>query len=247
MSRISASTTAAALLLLIAATTPLANAHVVIKGLNGQSNCLRPFRTGETVNFPITGAESDELMCNALGADPNVKIPACEVAAGGNIEIEYWHNPSGKFEFDNFVIHPSHKGGCAAYLSDNLSVRPGVDKNWAKIAEQGRVGDKFCTELVNQNDGRWNFKVPAGLKEGTYLLRTELIPLHLGSGKPEHYVQCAHIKVTGGGSGTLQGERVAIPSPEYQNPSMPGVKINIYNIPNTGDIPVLGPKVATVS
>ena len=57
-----------------------------------------------------------------------------------------------------------------------------------------------------------NFKLPASLPSGNYLVRVESIALHLAQqpGGAQFYISCGQIKVTGGGNGT-PGPLVSFP------------------------------------
>jgi hypothetical protein len=70
-------------------------------------------------------------------------------------------------------------------------------------------------------------KIPKSLPSGNYLLRVEHIALH-GAGSEngaQIYIQCAQLKVTGGGTGS--------PSPKVSFPGAysktdPGIKFQLY-------------------
>ncbi|KAJ3078750.1 hypothetical protein HK102_004265, partial [Quaeritorhiza haematococci] len=236
--------------LLIAAALGLAtingaHAHTTIRALNGQTQCLRPYRSNYDFNSPVTG-NGDALMCNALG-NSNPGVPACAVQAGTDVEVDFEWWPGTKFQADVYdqkaVIHPGHKGPCLAWIAEGFDVQPGQQK-WAKIAEEGLVGNRFCTEIVNQNGGVWRFRIPAGLKPGDYLLRVELIAHHI-TNNPEHYVRCGHIRVEGDGN-EVPTDLIAIPSNEYKNPNMVGFKYNLYS-GNQGAYAAIGPQVAALA
>jgi hypothetical protein len=70
-------------------------------------------------------------------------------------------------------------------------------------------------------------KIPASLPSGNYLLRVEHIALHgAGSeGGAQIYIQCAQLKVTGGGKGT-PSPKVAFPG--AYSKTDPGIKFQLY-------------------
>jgi len=81
--------------------------------------------------------------------------------------------------------------------------------NWFKIAQTGLVTANpttqtytWGTDTMNSNCGKVTFKIPSCIPSGQYLVRAEVIALHVagGSGGAQHYASCAQINVTGGGS-----------------------------------------------
>ena len=72
-----------------------------------------------------------------------------------------------------------------------------------------------------KTNNTWTVKIPAGLKSGDYVLRTELIALHSA---PQHYPQCFNLKVTGGGQLTLPP---GTPGTSLYRSNTPGIPFNI--------------------
>lgn len=94
----------------------------------------------------------------------------------------------------------------------------GTGKHWFKIAQQGLISGDIQNGLWAQkemmnNNYTWTVTVPEGLKGGAYLVRHELISLHVPF-TPEFYPECAHLFVEGDGD--------AAPGEEYLA-SIPGV------------------------
>lgn len=94
----------------------------------------------------------------------------------------------------------------------------GIGKHWFKIQEVGlqsgtiRSGQWALKNLMSGNY-TWTTKVPEKLAGGAYLLRHEIIALHVPF-EPEFYPECAHLWVTGNGNET--------PTEQYLA-SIPGV------------------------
>lgn len=44
----------------------------------------------------------------------------------------------------------------------------------------------------------WPVRIPRGLKKGLYMVRHEILSIHVG-GRPQFYPECAHLNVTEGG------------------------------------------------
>lgn len=94
---------------------------------------------------------------------------------------------------------------------------------WFKIDQKGSIGSgypQFETNMVT-----FETTIPKSLPSGNYLLRGEHIGLHI-AGKPQFYIACAQVTVTGGGS-SRPGPLVSFPG-AYKM-SDPGLSVNIYN------------------
>lgn len=93
--------------------------------------------------------------------------------------------------------------------------------NWFKIAERGLLNGDIQTGEWGQRefqnwDGTpdlWTETIPKDLKPGKYIIRHEIIALHIAN-KPQFYPECAHLVVSGNGT--------AVPGKEYYA-KIPGV------------------------
>src|SRR5690606_34410032 len=86
-----------------------------------------------------------------------------------------------------------------------------------------------------------NLRIPSDIAPGDYLLRTEVIALHVAGspGGAQHYVSCFQLKVTGGGSANPSG----VSFPGAYSASDPGILFNLYG--SYTSYPVPGPPVYT--
>src|SRR6187399_2932674 len=71
-----------------------------------------------------------------------------------------------------------------------------------------------------------NATVPKDTPEGEYLMRVEQIALHIPN-KPQIYLACTQVKITGGGNGT-PGPLVALPGAYKSND--PAIYLNLANV-----------------
>ena len=78
---------------------------------------------------------------------------------------------------------------------------------WFKIAERGLLTGTVREGMWAQRefstwdgDGTdlWTEMIPRGLKRGEYLIRHEIVALHIAN-RPQFYPQCAHLVVRGDG------------------------------------------------
>jgi len=220
----------------------LASAHTYFSSLviNGQAlgegDCIRPH--GNNFNFPISTVSSAEMTCGLpTSGSANRK---CPVAAGSDVGIQWQYERVG----DNYIIDPSHRGPCMVYMAK--AETNGAGPVWFKIFEEGynTQTNQFCVDrlLASPQKGLLNFKIPANLTPGNYLLRGEIIALHgayaVGGAQP--YVHCAEITVSGSGKAFPSSDSL-VPIPGAYSNSDPGLLISIYQTIRTYVVP--GPKV----
>ena len=85
--------------------------------------------------------------------------------------------------------------------------------NWFKIAQRGLISGTIQEGMWGQRlfqnwDGTpdlWTETIPASLKAGNYLIRHEIIALHIAH-KPQFYPECAHLTVSGNGTESPEKE-----------------------------------------
>lgn len=94
----------------------------------------------------------------------------------------------------------------------------GAGRHWFKIDQAGLLSGGMYAGVWAQkqmmtNNYTWSVTIPETLRGGAYLMRHELIALHVPF-NPEFYPECAHLYVVGSGDET--------PGKEYLA-SIPGV------------------------
>jgi len=108
---------------------------------------------------------------------------------------------------------------------------------WFKVSQEGyNVPNKWWgTQTLNANCGKRSFIIPSDLAPGQYLLRAEVIALHVASsvGGAQFYMSCYQLNVTG--SGTKNPTGVSFPG--AYSATDPGIQINIYGTITSYTIP----------
>lgn len=108
---------------------------------------------------------------------------------------------------------------------DNAATADGSTR-WFKIKD---IGPKFngCSATWDMQ-ATYSVTIPRCIPSGDYLLRIQQLGIHnpWPAGVPQFYLNCAQIRVTGGGS-TTPGNQVSIPG-AFKNTD-PGYTANIYN------------------
>lgn len=75
-----------------------------------------------------------------------------------------------------------------------------------------------------------NFQVqiPKCIQAGEYLMRAQQLAIHNPGSPPQFYVECAQLKVTGGGK-SVPPEALMVKIPGAFKKTDPGYQVNIYN------------------
>jgi len=67
---------------------------------------------------------------------------------------------------------------------DDATTAVGSSAGWFKVGQIGLASmnpDYWGTQILNDNCGHFDIRVPAGISPGNYLLRAEVIALHVAS------------------------------------------------------------------
>ncbi|TFK21483.1 hypothetical protein FA15DRAFT_707197 [Coprinopsis marcescibilis] len=133
---------------------------------------------------------------------------------------------------------------------------------WFKIYHEGfdSAAGLWATQKLIENKGKVSFKVPACIEPGQYLLRAEIIALHVAHyDGAQFFLSCAQLDITGGGNvvpattakfpgaynSTDQSLRRTIvaymPNPPNVNYPLPGPPVFDCKGPNVPWTPVFKP------
>ncbi|KAG6818743.1 hypothetical protein H0H93_002199 [Arthromyces matolae] len=212
-------------------TAAIANAHFTMQYIwkNGVDQGLNNYIRIPPSNNPVTDVTSTDLTCNVNGLT-GTSVSTLSIAAGTNITFE-WHQHAQRTGED--PISGGHKGPVQVYIAKAPSTAAAFDGQgsvWTKIYSSGLLTVNpqwWATDVVNATGGKHSVIIPASLPAGQYLLRAEIIALHVAETYPgaQFYIGCAQVAITGGGS--ANPPKVALPG-AYAG-SDPGITINIYN------------------
>jgi lytic cellulose monooxygenase (C1-hydroxylating) len=105
----------------------------------------------------------------------------------------------------NEAIGGNHDGPVIVYLAkvDDVKTTSPQSAGWFKIGQTGLVKtDYWGTDVLNANCGKYDVTIPKDIAPGNYLLRAEVIALHVAGsvGGAQFYVSCYQLTVTGSGS-----------------------------------------------
>ncbi|KAG9041218.1 hypothetical protein FS837_012544 [Tulasnella sp. UAMH 9824] len=197
-------------------------------------------------NNPV-GTMDAAMSCNVNG--DNGVAGKCTVAAGSTVSVEM-HQQPGDRTCTTEAIGGNHDGPVIIYMSkvSDSSTAAGSTASFFKIWQNGLITADpttqtyyWATDAMNDNCGKVTFTIPADIEPGDYLLRAEVIALHVAGsvGGAQHYMSCYQLTITGGGSAHPAG--VAFPG--AYSLTDPGILFNLYTSFTTYTIP--GPTVYT--
>ncbi|KAJ8076539.1 hypothetical protein PM082_000962 [Marasmius tenuissimus] len=205
------------------------NGFVPYTSAAGQSSIQREWDQYD----PITNVVHPNLSCNINGAALS-KQESATVAAGTTVTA-YW-NPWPHTIGPVLVYMAKCPGSCTSADSSAL--------DWFKIDEAGLISGDIATghwamaDLVANNNS-WASIIPASLEPGEYMIRHELIAIHI-SNIPQFYPNCAQLIVTGTGN-VVPAQTVKFPGGYAK--SDPGLSINIFSQGNQTTYKIPGPPV----
>ncbi|KAH7913630.1 glycoside hydrolase family 61 protein F [Hygrophoropsis aurantiaca] len=190
-------------------------------------------------NGPVQDLTLIDLQCNGDSADGVVgsapaPIYATSVPAGSQVQLNWTTWPA------------SHVGPMITYMarapSDITQWVPGTSAVWFKVAEAGKTpdGEWASTDILSADDSIYTFSIPPSLKAGQYIIRHEIIALHVATVYPgaQFYPSCIQIEVTGSGT-AFPTSFVSFPG--AYTPTTPGIVYDVYT--NTSAYPIPGPAV----
>ncbi|KAL4966107.1 lytic polysaccharide monooxygenase auxiliary activity family 9 protein [Aspergillus stella-maris] len=230
---------------------PLVAGHTLMTTLfidgenQGDGVCVRQPSDPAKATYPIEPLSNDAMACGYNGETSVSRI--CPASNNSTLTFLFreWPDASQPGSIDS-----GHKGPCAVYMkpvadasaSDNAASGSG----WFKIYEHtyDESTSEWCTDKLIANNGYLSADIPAGLKGGDYLVRTELLALHAATESPpdpQFYVSCAQVFVEGSEDGTVP-EGIAIDGSTYST-DIKGLTYNIYTTPLELPYPSFGPDV----
>ncbi|KAK6508916.1 hypothetical protein TWF481_003684 [Arthrobotrys musiformis] len=206
---------------------------------------------------PIINPNDRHLACGAPPANGHGTkgTKKASIQPGSTLTFEWHTNWSGSVSGPEGVTDVSHKGPCAIYMrkvSDSVTAIAEDPRkpNWFKIWEDGVDHDGvFCTSRMRLNGGLITGVVPKHLENGDYLIRAETVSLNNAwepNWQAQWYVGCAQVTLKDSEAPFVKPITVPIPSGEYANMNMPGLRYNIWypersNYSDYGPVP--GPAV----
>ncbi|KAJ6551904.1 glycosyl hydrolase family 61-domain-containing protein [Mycena capillaripes] len=160
---------------------------------------------------PVKGATNPAVNC---GNDAQLAGDIADANPGDNISFLWTGGDLSSW--------PHNTGPMLTYMascgSTDCTTFDSTQAKWFKIAQVGRIpGDSdgsWFQSLIFDTNAPANVTLPANIAPGAYLIRHEIIALHLATvkGGAEFYPSCSQIRVGGSGTGVPKdSELVSLP------------------------------------
>ncbi|KAH9028414.1 glycosyl hydrolase family 61-domain-containing protein [Lactarius hengduanensis] len=171
---------------------------------------------------PVKGASNPDLNCGLSAQLATQVVPA---NPGSNLQF-FWGNPGGSNWPHNTGPLMTYMAACDTTTCDKFN---GSSAKWFKIDQIGRQSDGDWYQQDVMNGSPVAVTLPTEVAPGDYLVRHEIIALHLAVslGGAEFYPSCTQIRVAGSQTGT-PNQTVSFPG--AYNDNDPGIyDPNVYD------------------
>lgn len=226
--------------ILALATYVSAHGYVSAVAIDGQlyngnpPNSHKPFASPIrmiSIPFPIYGANNTNLTCGnsaqkaqvVAAAKPGSKLTFSWQSGNTSPGQTHWPHDTGPMM--------TYMAACEGTTCDNFDAS---GAKWFKIHQVGlqNIGSAnaqrvwYQKEIMNGNS--LTVPLPNNIKPGDYLVRHEILALHLANeGKAEYYPSCTQIRISGSGTG-VPSQTVSFPGGYHD--SDPGIlDLHVYD------------------
>ncbi|KAJ6531376.1 glycoside hydrolase family 61 protein [Mycena vulgaris] len=180
---------------------------------------------------PVKGANNPSVNC---GNDAQLASDIADANPGDSMSFLWTGGDLSRW--------PHNIGPMLTYMascgSTDCTSFDSSKAKWFKIAQVGRIpgdsdGNWFQNRIFETDNTPANVTLPTNIKPGAYLIRHEIIALHLATvkGGAEFYPSCSQIRVGGSGTGApMDDELVSLPG-AYSDTD-PGILVpNVFDSP----------------
>ncbi|KZW01345.1 hypothetical protein EXIGLDRAFT_830087 [Exidia glandulosa HHB12029] len=169
-------------------------------------------------NGPVSDVTSPDMACGVGNPPPTGGIAT--VSAGSDVKFQMskdWPHEEGPITL--------YMGKC----SDTADKCDSSQVKWFKVDAKG-LNDDGTWYQKNIAEGKAGVAtIPAGLENGNYLLRYEILALHRAQdiGGAEFFISCTQIQLVNGGSAKPTASEL-VSFPGAYSATAPGIKVDIY-------------------
>ncbi|KAI0311611.1 glycosyl hydrolase family 61-domain-containing protein [Amylostereum chailletii] len=186
------------------------------KGLQTSNGKESAIRQVDAQQYPVKNATNVNLPCGPSATNAKLQATA---KPGSRVSVSWVGLDGGKWPHDTGpVIH--YMAECTG--SDDCTSFDSANAQWFKIDQLGKESATAWFQADFETGQSLSFTIPENTKAGSYLLRSEIIALHLASdfGGAEFYPACAQLKVTGDGTDVPES---TVSFPGAYNDNDPGI------------------------
>ncbi|RDB30012.1 Cellulose-growth-specific protein [Hypsizygus marmoreus] len=185
---------------------------------------------------PVKGANNAAVNC---GPNAQVASLVADAKPGSTITFDWTAADLSNWPHNTGPML-TYMASCGSTSCDKFDSQ---NAKWFKIQQVGKVNGDWAQAKLKAGDAA-SVTIPSTLASGNYLIRHEIIALHLGTqkGGAEFYPSCAQLRITGNEKGApTANELVSLPGAYSDND--PGIfDRSVYDRGATYVFP--GPKIA---
>lgn len=229
------------------------SAHGRITNITAAGNVVYPgFDPAITSSTSLTAWSASNLgNIFVKPSDFNTSHIACHYnATPGAVHITTTPNSTLKLQWNEWPL--SHKGPVITYLAaceGSCAKASAKSLEWVKIDELGWVngtdgwgmglGGTWASDILIANGASWMVRIPDGLASGDYVLRHEIIALHVAEelNGAQAYPQCVNLKVENNGPGAIKTIEGGVIGSELYGMRDRGVLVDIHGNVTRYEIP----------
>ncbi|OCH91552.1 hypothetical protein OBBRIDRAFT_519691 [Obba rivulosa] len=154
-----------------------------------------PIRLISTID-PVKGADNPNLSCGQNAQNAAQVVPA---TPGSAVTFAWSGGPGFNWPHNTGPLM-TYMAECEGTTCDKYHA---TDAKWFKISEVGKQSNGTWVQQNIMNGANFTLNLPATLKAGQYLIRHEIIALHLATtvGGAEFYPSCTQVDVGGDQTG----------------------------------------------
>ncbi|KAH7102676.1 glycoside hydrolase [Auriculariales sp. MPI-PUGE-AT-0066] len=189
------------------------------------ANASSPIRKLNTYG-PAAGFTGINITCGEGG---NTPVSVLATVKAGELVTFDWGSWSSSHSGPVMTYIAKCTNGCANFKGDSGNI-------WVKIDQDGyhnsttRAAYPWGENLLHLTPSAYKVTIPAGLANGEYLLRHEILGLHVASTVmgAQFYPNCVQIQVTNGGSVSLP-TGIALPGAYDPNDTL-GILVELWKV-----------------
>ncbi|KAH7305476.1 glycoside hydrolase [Stachybotrys elegans] len=175
-------------------------------------------------NGPVIDFTTKNLTCNQGGNIPSQGT--ISVKAGDKVTMiwDQWNSAHSGPVLD--YIARCTNDDCSSFKGDTGNV-------WVKIGQLSynpSANPKWASDFLRERGAKWDVVIPQNLAPGSYLLRHEILGLHVAGQRmgAQFYPSCTQIKVTSGGTTQLPSG-ISLPG-AYNPDDKQGILVELWRI-----------------
>ncbi|CAE6421976.1 unnamed protein product [Rhizoctonia solani] len=171
----------------------IANGKTYNGPIPGETNPKSPIRRIKTID-PYKNPSGAGITCGEGAQLASVVAP---ITAGSDLTLSWVAHPNQPWPHEMGPLITWMAKVPAGQTADKFDASKG---DFFKVHQEGQEGKKWYLERLMKLGTTMSIPIPKELEDGDYIMRHEIIALHLADNKggAEFYSSCFQLKVTGG-------------------------------------------------